>query len=178
MDLRACDSNKQLQLVRLRRRRRLHLLHLRNDVRAHNLRVDHLGTLRLWMVHPDDDSGLDEEVHWDPVDDEAGHALYDGDAGEDDPVCEPLRGVLREVVGGFHALEGHVGGVEEADEIRDELHSSDQRGDGADQSNGAQEKVCLGVPRLLFQRLHDLCDSSEYGDCVCTYIHVHVCFRL
>ena len=65
------------------------------------------------MVQPNEEGNFEEEVEGDPTDDEGGAGLDDRGEAEDYPVRQPLL-----VVGGVgrvDCLEGHVGGVDEAD---------------------------------------------------------------
>ena len=107
------------------------------------------------MVQPGEEADLEEEVEGDPPDEDAGALLDDGGEAEDDPVREPLLVISGAV--GVDGLEGHVGRVDEGDEVGDELGPTDDVNEGGEDEANGQEEVDLGLAGLLLDFLQPLC---------------------
>lgn len=122
---------------------------------AEDLGVDDAGPHELGMVQPGEEADLEEEVEGDPPDEDAGALLDDGGEAEDDPVREPLLVIGGAV--GVDGLEGHVGRVDEGDEVGDELGPADDVNEGGEDEADGQEEVDLGLAGLLLDFLQPLC---------------------
>jgi len=112
--------------------------------------VEGLCTLGGRELEPENESGLDGEVPWNVVQDNAeSDALDEGEPAEDDPVCQPLNVVI--VTGSLESAEGEVGGEGPTDEVGDgESEGVDE--DKADEGDGGDEStVGLGDLSLLFE---------------------------
>ena len=107
------------------------------------------------MVQPGDEADLEEEVEGDPPDEDAGALLDDGGEAEDDPVRKPLLVIGGAV--GVDGFEGHVGRVDEGDEVGDELGPTDDVNEGGEDEADGQEEVDLGLAGLLLDFLQPLC---------------------
>lgn len=122
---------------------------------AEDLGVDDAGPHELGMVQPGEEADLEEEVEGDPPDEDAGALLDDGGEAEDDPVREPLLVIGGAV--GVDGLEGHVGRVDEGDEVGDELGPADDVNEGGEDEADGQEEVDLGLAGLLLDFLQPFC---------------------
>ena len=117
--------------------------------------VDDASTHELGMVQPGEETNLEEEVEGNPGDEEAGALLHDGGEAEDDPVGQPLLVVGGAV--GVDGLEGHVGRVDEGNEVGDELGPADDVDEGGEEEAKGQEEEGLGLAGLLLDFLEPFC---------------------
>lgn len=102
------------------------------------------------MVQPKNESSLGHVVKGDETDDEPSHAFQNGKGGKYDPVCQPLCVLAVALVNGF---EGHVSGIDKANQINNQLGTPQQGQDGGkDKCNGG-EKINFGVPSLSLEFL-------------------------
>ena len=107
------------------------------------------------MIQPHEEPNLNEIVERNPRHEEGRDVLHDRKDGEHHPVRQPLR-----VVGGLgrlDGLEGHVGRVDEGDEVGDELGPADDVNEGGEDEADGQEEVDLGLAGLLLDFLQPLC---------------------
>lgn len=101
------------------------------------------------MIQPRKETALDHEVKRNPRDQEAHDVLHDRKQREDDPVGKPLRVVSR--VGGVNGLEGHVGGVGEGEDVRNQLASPEAVNDGGEDHDSEEEEVNFRLSGFLFE---------------------------
>jgi len=86
------------------------------EERLHNGTISDLSTSEGRELEPENEEGLEGEVPWEVVEDDAeGKGLDKVEETEDDPVSQPLNIILRSR--GLEGLEGQVGGKSPTEEV-------------------------------------------------------------
>ena len=114
------------------------------------------------MVQPHEEPNLNEIVERNPRHEEGRDVLHDRKDGEHHPVRQPLR-----VVGGLgrlDGLEGHVGGVDEGDEVRHQLHPAHGVDEGGDHGRKGEREVRLGLAGALLEVPEAVCAGMNEKD--------------
>ena len=117
---------------------------------SQSLFIDSLGSHSFGVVHPNDDANLDPSVERNHTNQDTQKTFDNAEKGKDHPVGQPLCHVI---VARVHGLEGHVSWVDETDQVDNELNSSNDRKQNAEEQNTGQEKDGLGVTCLGFHIL-------------------------
>lgn len=91
---------------------------------------------------PEEEDGLEEEVEGEPVQEDIGEGLDDRNESVHGPVGQPLLVIL--LLGGLEGLEGTVGGVDEAEEVGEELAGKVEEDHQEDEGSGTEGQVGLG----------------------------------
>ena len=139
-------------------------LHQGHQERSQTAAVDNLCARGLGVVQPDHRQNLDGVEKADRAGQEGKGVLHEVDGAENDPVGHPLCGVSVNVLASLQGLEGHVRGVDEANKVRCELHSSRDQYQGDQKGDAGGEKQDLGVSRLLLELLEFLCNKKNGKD--------------
>ena len=133
----------------------LGLFQVGKEERSDDIVVHHLGSLKLGVVKPNEESTLDVKVKWNKGSQNKRSLLNNREERKHDPIREPLC-----VVGRIHrvnSFEGHVCGVEETNEIGNELGPTDNpNGDGKDGREEDKEN-CFWDLKLVFEFLQAFC---------------------
>lgn len=125
---------------------------------SQSLFIDSLGSHSFGVVHPNDDANLDPSVERNHSNQDTQKTFDNAEKGKDHPVGQPLCHVI---VARVHGLEGHVSWVDETDQVDNELNSSNDRKQNAEEQNTGQEKDGLGVTCLGFHILEFFWTSSK-----------------
>ncbi len=115
------------------------------------------------MVQPNDGQYLDGVEKAYRAGQEGEGVFHEVDGAENDPVCHPLGGISVNVLASLQSLEGHVSGVQKANKVGSELHSSRGQNQHDGEGEGGGEEVDLGVSGLLLELLEFLCKNNERG---------------
>ena len=114
------------------------------------------------MVQPEEEGNLDKVVKGNEFNEEERHLFDNGKSAEYNPVGEPLCAHV--TVGRVDRLERHVGWVDKAKEVRDQLGSADEVHEKAHDGVNSEKEKDLGVSKLFFELLHSVCVvQREFG---------------
>ena len=118
--------------------------------RSNNSGINGLSSHSLRMVQPKDETGLCQVVKGDQTSQEPSHTLDNAKGGKHDPVRQPL--CIFSIVG-IHRLEGHVRGVNKANQIHNQLGASEQGQKSSKEECSKTEKESFGLASLFFKLL-------------------------
>lgn len=121
--------------------------------------VDHLRTHEFRVVKPEEEGTLDVKVKWNKGSQDHGSLFGNREQTKDNPVGQPL-GVVSHI-DGINRLEGHVGGVDKANKVGNELGSANEPNEASKHGSDKSKHEFLGDIKLLFQTLQSFCKKEN-----------------
>ena len=138
------------------------LAHIRQEPRSQSLCVNGFRSPHGRMVHPYNGCTLEPIIKGNHAGHDIQQGFQNGNGRKDDPVREPL-GVIAVLIGTgrIHGLEGHVGGIDKAQQIHQEFHATNQTQQPRRDHGQDGKEINLVVASRFFDLFEVFCNKNN-----------------